>query len=85
MRIFALVGALLLAGGAFLLIDGGLRILRCVDADLFSLEVWTDPFWLRDPSQPAMGLSPNAHWFLRIVGGLLALAIGSTVLRVATR
>jgi hypothetical protein len=37
------------------------------------------------PSKPSLGLSQNAHWFLRVVGALIALPIGFKVIKVATR
>jgi hypothetical protein len=85
MRLFALIGALLISGGAYLLIDGGLRLSFCMDTGQLSLNVWSDQFWLLIPAEPDHGLSPNAHWFIRLAGGLLAMALGATVLRIATR
>jgi hypothetical protein len=84
-RLFALIGALLITGGVYLLVDGGLRLNRCLENDVFSVKVWTKEFWLFMPHQVSAGLSPNAHWFLRLMGGILAAAVGSKVLRVATR
>jgi len=84
-RLFALLGALLIAGGAYLLVDGGLRLSRCVESDVFSLRVWAKEFWLFLPHHASAGLSPNAHWFLRLLGGVMAAVVGSKVLRVATR
>jgi hypothetical protein len=84
-RLFTLVGALLIAGGTFLLVDGGIRVGRCMSTDVLSLAVWRSEFWLLIPGKPDLGLSHNAHWFLRIVGGLLITAIGAKVVKVATR
>jgi hypothetical protein len=84
-RLFALIGALLIAGGVYLLVDGGLRLSRCLDTDIFSMKVWTKEFWLFMPHHASAGLSPNAHWFLRLTGGLLTTVLGTKVLRVATR
>jgi len=85
MRLFALIGALLLVGGVYLLVDGGLRINQTLSADTFSLRVWSKEFWLFSSANPSLGLSPNAHWFLRLAGGLAAIVVGAKVLRVATR
>jgi len=82
---FALIGALLIAGGAYLIVDGALRLGRCVSADIFSWTVWSEDFWLLIPSKPDLGLSPNARWFLRLVGGLVAASLGAKILRTATR
>jgi hypothetical protein len=84
-RLFALIGALLVAGGAYLMVEGALRLKRAIDTDAFSVEVWRSEFWLYRPANPSLGLSPNAHWFLRLGGGIVSLAIGAKVLRVATR
>jgi hypothetical protein len=85
LRLFALLGALLVAGAVFLLVDAGIRVQRCMATDLFSLEVWTGKFWFLVPGKPELGLSQNAHWFLRVVGALIALPIGFKVIKVATR
>lgn len=74
-----------MVGAAFLLVDAGLRVQRCMSTDTLSLAVWTKEFWLLVPGNPSLGLSPNGHWFLRAVGGLLALPIGLKVVSVATR
>jgi len=84
-RLFALVGALLVAGGVFLLVDAGLRVQRCIATDVWSLRVWAADFWLLVPRNPSLGLSQNAHWFLRVVGGLLAVPIGLKVVKLAAR
>lgn len=85
MRIFALIGALLMAGGVFLLVDSGLRVSHCVTNDLFSWTVWSEEFWLLVPSKPDLGMSPNAHWFLRLIGGVIVALLGLKILRTATR
>jgi hypothetical protein len=85
LRLFALIGALLVAGGAYLMVEGSLRLKRAIDSDAFHVEVWRSDFWLYRPSNPKLGLSPNAHWFLRLTGGIASLAIGARVLRVASR
>jgi hypothetical protein len=84
-RIFALIGALAIAGGAYLLVDGGIRLSRCLTNDVFSYSIWSEDFWLLIPGNPDLGLSPNAHWFLRFIGGLIAAVVGGRVLKTATR
>jgi len=84
-RLFVVVGVLLVTAGAFLLVDGGLRIQRCMATDVWSWRVWTSDFWLLIPSNPGLGLSQNAHWFLRAVGGLIAVPLGFKVIRLAAR
>lgn len=74
-----------MVGGSYLLVDGALRLSRCISGDTFSVEVWTKYFWLAVPRAPRLGLSQNAHWFLRFAGGLATVALGTKVLRVATR
>jgi hypothetical protein len=83
--LFALIGALLVAGGAWLLVEGALRLQRTVDGGVFSVRVWESEFWLYRPTKPGIGLSENAHWFLRLTGGIAAVIIGGKVLRTATR
>ncbi len=85
MRLFALLGILLIVAGTYLLVDGALRLSRCISGETFSLEIWSKHFWLAVPRAPRLGLSQNAHWFLRGAGGIASLALGTKVLRVATR
>jgi hypothetical protein len=85
LRIFALVGALLLAVGAFLLVDAGLRISKTLAMDTFTAEVWRREFWLNDVDDVEQGMSPNGHWFLRLGGGMLICFIGAKILKVATK
>ena len=85
MRLFALAGALLIAAGAFLLVDGGFWVSRAVRSELLSVRVWETEFWFARIGNVSAGLSPNAHWFLRICGGIVATAVGSKILKVATR
>ena len=85
MRLFAVVGVLMVVGAAFLLVDAGLRLQRCMATDTLLLGFCTREFWLLVPTNPGLGLSQNAHWFLRVVGGLLALPIGLKVLKIAAR
>lgn len=85
MRIFALIGALLVAGGFFLLVDGGLRLQRALGSDCLSFRIWTMEFWLYDPGRLGGGLGANAHWFLRLAGVLPATFLGMRLVRVATR
>ena len=85
MRLFTLLAILLLTGGAFLLVDGGLRVSSAMDAGGFSLAFWTGDFWWLIPGKPTLGLGPNAHWFVRLLGGLLAMSIGGVIMRVSAR
>jgi hypothetical protein len=84
-RLFAAVGVLMVVGAAFLFVDAGLRMQRCMATDTWSLRFWSTEFWLLVPKNPSHGLSQNAHWFMRAVGGLLALPIGLKVVKIATR
>jgi hypothetical protein len=84
-RLFALVGVLLVTGGVFLLVDGLIKVQRCISTDVISVRIWAREFWLLDPGLVEAGLGPNAHWFIRAVGAVLALVIGGKVLRIATR
>ncbi len=83
-KLFALIGALLLAGGVYVLIDGGIRLNQCISAGVFDTRIWASEFWLISPTNPDLGLSQNAHWLLRISGGVLALAFGARLLRWTT-
>jgi hypothetical protein len=85
LRLFALLGALLIAGGVYLLIDGGLRLSRALGDDTFSYRVWTAAFWLAAPETSEFELALNAHWLVRIVCGLAGLPLGTKIVRVATR
>jgi hypothetical protein len=82
-RLFALIGALLVTGGVYLLVDGGLRLHRTLNNNTFTPRIWATEFWL--PSNMGPGLGPNAHWFLRLAGGVPAALLGMKLLRVATR
>lgn len=84
MRLFALVGALIVAGGVYLAIDGGVQLNRCITLGTLYLEVWRPEFWLRIPDQPGMGLGANAHWFIRLVGGVLAVYLGGRLIKFVT-
>jgi hypothetical protein len=84
-RVFALIGALLVAGGFFLLVDGGLRLQRALESDVFSFRIWTTEFWLFDPIRPQAVVGANAQWFLRLAGVLPASILGMKLVRVATR
>ena len=85
MRIFALLGALLVALCAYFAVDGGIRCFRCMQAEVFQLRIWSKEFWFIVPESPALGLGPNAQWLLRLGGGLLGLVVGTKVIRVAPR
>lgn len=85
MRLFALLGVLLVTGGVFLLVDGLIKVQRCIATDVISVKFWAREFWLLDPALAKAGLGPNAHWFIRGVGAVAALLIGGKVLRIATR
>lgn len=85
MRLFALIGGLLLAGGAFFVISGVLRINQCLESGTLSWTFWTSHFWLKAPSQPGWTLGENAHWFIRVTGGLFAAGVGIKLLRSSTR
>jgi hypothetical protein len=84
LRLFTLLGALLVAGGAYLLIDGGLRLARALEGASFSARFWTWGFWFAADGSWT-DLAPNARWLLRIVCGLVAVPLGSRIVRVATR
>jgi hypothetical protein len=84
-RIFALIGALLVAGGMFLLVDGGLHLQRALHEGSFDARFWTTEFWLLVPSHPRTGLGVNAHWFVRLAGGVPATLLGMRLVKVATR
>ena len=80
-----MVGVVLICGGVFLLVDGGLRLNRCLSLGMFEWRLWTPEFWLVNVDRPGLGLSLNAHWFIRIAGGLGAALLGTKVLRVSAR
>lgn len=75
----------MVVGAAFLFVDAGLRVQRAMATDTLSLRFWSAEFWLLVPRNPSVGLSQNAHWFMRAMGGLLALPIGLKVVKIATR
>jgi len=85
MRLFVVVAVLMLTGGVYLAVDGGLRLDGLISAGLASFAPWTSDFWLARGRDASLGLSPNAQWFLRLCGALLLMLIGWIVLRVARR
>ncbi len=81
MKLVALIGALLLAGGVYMLIDGGIRLNQCISAGVFDTRIWASEFWLAAPSNPSLGLSQNAQWLIRITCGVMAFILGGKLLR----
>ncbi len=81
MRLVALVGALLIAGGIYVLIDGGIRLNQCIASGVFDTRIWTSEFWLISPANPGLGLARNAQWLIRIAGAVLSLSLGGRLLR----
>ncbi len=80
MRLVALIGALLIAGSVYILIDGGIRLNQCISSGIFDTRIWTSEFWLISPVNPGLGLSQNAQWLLRITGGVLSFTLGGKLL-----
>lgn len=85
MHLITAVAVLMLTGGSYLLVEGGLQISSCVQLGVFSTDVLTAEFWLLAPHDPESGIGPNARWFLFVSGGLLAAGLGYVVLRLANR
>lgn len=81
MKLVALIGALLVAGGVYLLIDGGIRLNMCISSGVLDTRIWATEFWLISPTNPSLGLSQNAHWLIRLTSGVLAFITGSKFLR----
>ena len=81
MKLVALIGALLLAGSVYMLIDGGIRLNQCISAGVFDSRIWASEFWLAAPSNPSLGLSQNAHWLIRLTSGVMAFFLGGKLLR----
>lgn len=84
MRLFALLGALILAGGVYLGIAGAIQLNNCISFGTFSTEIWAAHFWLLYPDEPSMGLGPNAGWFLRVMGGVAAIYLGGRLIKFST-
>ena len=85
MRLFVILGLLLVTLALYLLVDAGIRVSQCFESGLFSYEIWRKEFWLFNTLAESWRLSENAHWFVRVVGGLLSLPLGLKVIRVASR
>lgn len=85
MKLVALVGALLVAGGVYVLIDGGIRLNQCIYSGVFDTRIWASEFWLISPTNPSLGLSQNAQWLIRITSGVFAFILGGRLLRWSTR
>ncbi|MCA9666503.1 MAG: hypothetical protein KC503_12970 [Myxococcales bacterium] len=85
MRLFVAIAVVLVAGGVFLIVDGGLRLHSCMELGIVNYSFWTPEFWLAVVGDARQGLGPNGHWFLRLAGGLVAAIVGWIVLRIARR
>lgn len=85
MRLFVLLGALIVAGGVYLGLSGAIQVDKCLTFGNFSLEVWNVHFWLLTPEKPGMGLGPNGQWLLRILGGIAAMVLGGKLIKFFTR
>ncbi len=51
----------------------------------FTLEVWKNWFWFRDPDDYTSGLAPNAWWLLKGLGAVTLFALGWSLLRTSMR
>lgn len=85
MRLITVVSVLMLTGGSYLLVEGGLQISKCVELGVFSTDVLKAKFWLLAPHETESGIGPNARWFLFVTGGLLLAGLGYAALRIAQR
>ncbi len=85
MRLFVLLGALIVAGGVYLGLAGAIQANKCLTFGTFGMEVWSPHFWLLSPDKPSLGLGPNAQWFLRILGGGAAVYLGGKLIKFSTR
>ncbi len=74
-----------MAAASYVLVDGGLRLLTCLDRGTFNPHVWTDAFWLLFPDTPSVGMGPNGKWFVRLLGGTVGGIVGYVIFRVANR
>ena len=51
----------------------------------FTLEVWKNWFWFRNPDDFSSGLAPNGRWFLEAFGALALFSVGWSFMRTSTR
>lgn len=84
MRLFTVIGALLVTAGAYLLISGGLALNNAISLGIFSPELWKPSFWLLSPAEPSLGLGANGLWATRLLGGLVAGSLGVKLIRITT-
>ena len=85
MRLFVLLGALVVAGGVYLGLSGAIQANKCLTFGTFSMEVWSAHFWLLSPDKPGLGLGPNGHWLLRILGCGVAVYLGGKLIKFSTK
>ena len=85
MRLFVLLGALIVAGGAYLGIAAVMQVDKCLTFGNFSIAVWDVHFWLLSPDSPSLGLGPNGQWFLRLAGGAAAMVAGGKLIKFSTK
>ena len=85
MRLFVLLGALIVAGGVYLGLAGAMQVDKCLTFGNFSIAVWDVHFWLLSPDKPGLGLGPNGQWFLRLVGGAAAVIAGGKLIKFSNR
>lgn len=83
MRLFALIAALFIAGGVWLLVASGLGFYSAIDTATIRFDFWTVEFWLLVPGDVSAGLATNGKWLLEALAGGLLTTTGTLILRVS--
>lgn len=78
-----ILGLGLVALGVYLSYHGVRAITILRESGNFSLQVWTNAFWLLDPDDYHKGLGPNGRWALRFFGAFWSFVFGAALVKAA--